>query len=118
MPVVRYVGNAGQYRLTQSGVDIEAGDTAAVNDDVAEYLLERDDFELAEASEPDEDVHEEDGPPDSIDVDDATVSELRDAASYIDDADTVRELLEYERANKERATAIDTLESRIDDLED
>jgi len=49
MRTVRYVGSANRYRLTQSGVDIEAGATETVDDDLAEYLLDRDDFEEVES---------------------------------------------------------------------
>jgi hypothetical protein len=53
MRTVRYVGSANRYRLTQDGVDIEAGEAETVDDDLAEYLLDRDDFEAVETADSD-----------------------------------------------------------------
>jgi len=117
MTVVRYVGNAGQYRLTQSGVDIEAGDTADVDDEVAERLLARDDFELAD--EPDEAVHEEDGPPDTrppIGPSSYTVSELEAAVDDGDYSDgELRAIRAAEASGKNRKGVRGAIDARLED---
>jgi len=55
MPTLRYVGNAGRYRLTNSDVDVAQGDTVDVDEDTAAYLQANGDFEVVD-TEPDDAV--------------------------------------------------------------
>ncbi|MUV59983.1 hypothetical protein [Halobacterium sp. CBA1126] len=88
MPEVTYTGG-GHYRV--AGVGFDPGDTQDVNDDLAEYLDERNDFEIVSETDetggdaPDEDTSE----PESEDVDeesgfDAEAFLDRDAADIVD----------------------------------
>ena len=49
-----------------------------------------------------------------IDPDDLTVSELEDALSSVDDADELEAILEAERAGKDRKTAKEAIEARLE----
>lgn len=48
MPTLRYVGNAGRYRLTNSDVDVAQGETVEVDAETAEYLQEHGEFEVVD----------------------------------------------------------------------
>jgi len=48
MPTLKYVGNAGRYRLTNSDVDVAQGETVAVDAETAEYLQVHGEFEVVE----------------------------------------------------------------------
>lgn len=47
-----------------------------------------------------------------------TVSELRDRVQEVDDADDLRALRTAEAEGEDRTTALDAIDTRIDDLED
>jgi hypothetical protein len=125
--------------VTVRGIgSFSVGDTADVDADAAEYLVEeRGDFEYvtgdgpadAETESPEDDVREEDGPPDepqySIVTDDgeqltaaeATVDEIEAAIADVDDADALRYMLDAERDGQNRTTAIEAIEKRLEELE-
>jgi len=63
MPTLKYVGNAGRYRLTNSDVDVAQGETVTVDEDTAAHLQEHGEFEVADKTG-DETVGQEDEPPD------------------------------------------------------
>jgi len=95
MTRVRYVGNAGRYKLTNGGVDVAQGETTTVDEDTAEYLLENGEFERVD--EGDEAADDTDvkrvAPP--LDPSEYTVSELEAA---LEEGDFVDEELAAIRA--------------------
>jgi len=108
MPRVRYVGNAGRYRLTNSSVDVEAGEATVVDEDMAEYLLARNDFE------PVEDEPEEVDPP--LNPGEFAVDSLREALAESDYSDAELDAIaDVETANKDRATAHDAIDAARED---
>jgi len=115
MPTLTYVGNAGRYRLTNSDVDVAQGETVTVDDETASHLLEHGEFEVVEADD-------EDGPAAKRAVPilaaDATVDEIEAAIADVESPDAIRYVLEDERDGPARTTAIETLESRLAELED
>jgi len=60
MTTVRYTADGGHYRVGGHGFD--PGDEKDVDDDLADYLTDRDDFEVVDTS-----VGQEDEPPDTCD---------------------------------------------------
>ena len=48
MPRLRYVGNAGRYRLTNSDVDVAQGESTDVDEETAAHLQEHGEFEVVE----------------------------------------------------------------------
>jgi len=71
-------------------------------------------------------AREEDGPPDAdggepaptVDPGDHTVADLREAIADIDDADALRAVGDAEEAGKNRATAMEAIDSRIEEVRD
>lgn len=129
MPVVEKTSGGSVY-LRDLDADVAVGDRVDVTERQADYLVsERGDFALvaadetapADAGPPDETPAEEDGPPDdtveAIDPGDLTVSELSDVVADIDDADRLRALRNAEAGGKDRTTAKDAIDDRLDDLE-
>jgi len=113
MPTARYTADGGAYRV--GGHHFEPGDEQAVDAELAAYLADVDDFEVIGGED---DVREEDGPPDvPVLAEDATVAEIEDAIATIESADAIRYILEDERKGPNRTTAIDALEARLDELE-
>ncbi|NHN40543.1 hypothetical protein G9C85_02675 [Halorubellus sp. JP-L1] len=123
MARVRYTGNARRYRLTNSDVDVHEDDPEVdVDEETASYLLEETgQFErVDEAGTADDDVHEEDGPPDAasapIDPSDYTVGELEaqiDDADYSDDDLTVIRAAEAQGKNRKGVRG--ALDVRLED---
>ncbi|GGO01794.1 hypothetical protein [Haloarcula pellucida] len=122
MPVVEKTSGA---RVTIRDIgEFTHGDRADVGAADAAYLCdERGDFErvddavAAEDGPADEDVHEEDGPPDGAgpipDPSDHSVADLRDKLSDIDDVDVLAAVYDAEEAGKDRDTAIEAIQGRI-----
>jgi electron transfer flavoprotein alpha subunit len=54
----------------------------------------------------------------ALDPSDHTVSELKDAIVDVDDADEIREILDAERDGKDRKTAKEAIEKRLDAVDD
>lgn len=54
----------------------------------------------------------------SLDPSDYTVDELRDELEDVDDVDALQEALESERGGKDRKTAVDAIEARIEAVEE
>jgi len=69
MPTLKYVGNAGRYRLTNSDVDVAQGETVTVDEDTAAHLQKHGEFEAVDKTKEDS-VGQEDGPPDSTETTD------------------------------------------------
>jgi len=116
MPTLKYVGNAGRYRLTNSDVDVAQGETVTVDEETAAHLQEHGEFEVVGDGG---NVRERDGPPDvPVLAEEATVAEIEDAVATIESADAIRYILEDEREGPNRTTAIDALEARLDELEE
>lgn len=51
MPTLKYVGNAGRYRLTNSDVDVAQGETVTVDEETATHLQEHGEFEIVEGDD-------------------------------------------------------------------
>lgn len=109
MPEVRYTGTANRYKLTGDGITFEQGEAVTVSESVAEYVLEREDFE-AVGGTVDETVQEEDGPPDEvappIDPGDYTVSELEAELDDGDFSDAELEAIGTAEANDQNRTGV------------
>jgi len=125
MPTVRYTADGGHFRVGGHGFD--PGDERTVDDELAEYLADRDDFEVVDDAGGD-DVHEEDGPPDPDAVDGETGTlpfspqnytndEIAEKVADIDEPAALRALLSLEAEQKDRAGATDAIEDRLDELE-
>jgi hypothetical protein len=124
MPTVRYTGG-GTYRV--AGVGFGPGDEKNVDDELADYLADRDDFEVVDDVDHG-DVREEDGPPDDeseggveppFDPSEHTVDEL---TSELEDGDyggsKLHALSAVEEDRKDRETAIEAIEAHIPDDEE
>ena len=118
MPTLKYVGNAGRYRLTNSDVDVAQGEAVTVDDEIAAHLQEHGEFEVVETDEPAE-GDESDG--ESAGEDFGTDSWLENG--YQDRADAVHEgdvddYLDEIEAAETSETVLDAVEERRDELED
>jgi hypothetical protein len=118
MPTVRYTGG-GTYRV--DGVGFDPGDEKDVNRELADYLTDRDDFEMVDDAG-DDDVSEEDGPPDVDEWEDWGESDWLELG-YTQRADDVREgrvddYLDEIDAVETSDTVIEAVEDRRSELED
>ena len=124
MPTVRYTADGGHYRVGGHGFD--PGDERTVDDELAEYLADRDGFEVI-GDAGDDDVHEEDGPPDLDAVDgeptlpfspeNHTNDEVAEKVADIDEPAALRALLNLEAEQKDRDGATEAIQNRLDELE-
>ncbi|NLV11888.1 hypothetical protein [Haloarcula argentinensis] len=123
MPTVEKT-HGGRVVLRTIGRQLSVGDRAEVSDELAAYLCdERGDFAVvddagATEDETDDDtVGQEDGPPDAggpiPDPSEHSVKDLRDKLSDIDDIDVLAAVYDAEDAGKDRDSAIDAIQSRI-----
>lgn len=122
MPALKYVGNAGRYRLTNSDVDVAQGETVTVDEETAAYLQEHGEFEAVEDTDDDgeEAAAEAETSPDAadapIDPSGYTVGELEAA---IDDGDFSDEELQAIRAaeaqDQNRKGVRGALDTRLED---
>ncbi|GAA3882599.1 hypothetical protein [Haloarcula argentinensis] len=121
MPTVRYTADGGIYRV--GGHQFEPGDAKTVDDELAAYLADHEDFEAVDDAG-DDTVGQEDGPPDAEDTvadpggpipdpSEHSVKELRDKLNDIDDIDVLAAVYEAEEAGDTRDTAIEAIQSRI-----
>lgn len=117
MPVIRYTGGA-VYNIRE-GPRFEDGDEAEVNEDTADRLTDRHDFELVEDTD-DEGVDMDGVEPETLPFNprEYTNDEVADQVEKIDDPETVRALYNLEVDQRDRTGATDAIESRLDELED
>lgn len=123
MPTVEKT-HGGRVVLRAIGRQLSVGDRAEVSDELAAYLCDdRGDFAVvddagATEDETDDDaVGQEDGPPDARgpipDPSEHSVKDLSDKLSDIDDIDVLAAVYDAEDAGKDRDSAIDAIQSRI-----
>ena len=119
MPTVKYTADGGTYRV--GGYGFEPGDKHDVDDDLAGYLADHEDFEVIDGAGGD-DVHDEDGPPDVDEWDDWSEDSWLEL-DYQQRADDVREgrvdghlddIVDVETSD----TVIEAVADRRDELED
>jgi hypothetical protein len=123
MPVVEKT-HGGRVVLRAIGRQLSVGDRAEVSDELAAYLCDDrgdfavvDDVGATEGETDDDTVGQEDGPPDAGGPIPApsehSVKDLRDKLSDIDDIDVLAAVYDAEDAGKDRDSAIDAIQSRI-----
>jgi len=126
MPTVRYTADGGHYRVGGHGFD--TGDEADVDDDLADYLADRDDFEVVDQMESAE--LSEDEIVDTLDAADDesgtlpfnpeshTNDEIAEKVADINDEAALVALRNLEAEQEDRAGATDAIEDRLAELED
>lgn len=115
MPEVTYTGG-GHYRV--GGYGFDAGDTQDVDEELASYLSDHDDFEVADNATDGEDVEEDSTAALPFNPKDHTNDEVAERVQDIDDAETLTALLNLEEDQKNRDGATDAITDRLDELED
>lgn len=117
MPTLQYVGNAGRFRLTGSGVDVAQGETVTVDADTAEYLQANGEFEVVNAD--DDDDESDEGTADvaaPIDPGNYTVSELE---AKLDDSEfsdaELKAIRSAEAQGQNRKGVRGALDGRVED---
>ena len=114
MPEVTYTGG-GHYRV--GGYGFDPGTTHDVDDEVASYLADHDDFTVDEDTT--EDVVES-GASGTLpfNPENQTNAEIEDRVQDIDDTETLRALRNLEEDQKNRDGATDAITDRLNELED
>jgi len=122
MPTIRYTADGGTYRI--AGYGFNPGDERDVDDDLAEYLADREDFEVVgETTEADADTG------DGANRDEESDSETFDEDTWFDDHDDYQDRvaaveagdvdthLDVIKEAESSQNVIDAVEDRRDELE-
>jgi len=124
MPRVRYAGGS-TYTIRNGPTFEDEGDEADVDEETAERLTARPDFEVVDTD--DDTVREEDGPPDETAGDSGTLpfnpadhtnDEIAEKVAEIDGEAALVALRNLEAEQKDRTGATDAIDDRLDELED
>jgi len=114
MPEVTYTGG-GHYRVGGHGFD--PGTTHDVDDELASYLEDHDDFTIDDEAVGDNVVDEEaEALP--FNPENKTNAEIEDRVQDIDGAETLRALRNLEEDQKDRDGSKSAITGRLDELED
>ncbi|WP_135302647.1 hypothetical protein [Haloarcula amylovorans] len=117
MPRVQYTADGGTYRV--GGYGFDPGDEHDVEGDLADYLADHEDFEVVDSR--DDSVGQEDEPPDDSlapDPSDHSVADLRDELADIGDIDVLAAVYDAEEAGKNRETALEAIQGRINAVQE
>jgi hypothetical protein len=125
MATVRYTADGGHYRV--GGYGFDPGDVKDVDDDLADYLAEHDDFDVVDEDDEVEGSAETDLAP-APDLDgeaetlpfnpaDHTNDEVAEKVATIDDKATLVALRRLEEEQQDRTGATDAITNRLDELE-
>lgn len=113
MPRVRYTAEGGHYRV--GGYGFDPGDEQDVDDELAEYLGDHEDFEVLEELGAEDDVAEDES--EIFDPADHTVDEIEEAVADVEDPDWLETVREAETEGDDRTTALEAIDDRLDELE-
>jgi hypothetical protein len=116
--LVRYTADGGHFRVGGHGFD--PGDERDVDDELAEYLADREDFEvLEETGEAEDDESDDDAETGTLpfNPESHTVDEIEERVTELDDPAEVRAVRNLEQEQQGRTTAVDAINDRLEELE-